>query len=35
MLHNAAKRGKLIESYGNFGVSKFVGGKEGFSHEGV
>ncbi len=35
MLQNAAKHGKLMESYGNFGVNKFVEGKEGFSHEGV
>jgi hypothetical protein len=28
MLQNAAKHGKLMESYGNFGGNKFVGVKK-------
>ena len=35
MLQNAAKHGKLMESYGNFGGARFGAVEEGFSHEGA
>jgi hypothetical protein len=35
VLQNAAKHGKLMEIYGNFGGAGFGAGGEGFSHEGV
>jgi hypothetical protein len=34
VLQNAAKYGKLMESYGNFGDAKFGSGGDGVSHEG-
>jgi hypothetical protein len=35
MLQNAAKHGKLMESYGNFGRAGWGAEGEGFSHESV
>jgi len=35
MLQNAAKYGKLMEIYGNFGGARFGVLGEGFSHEGA
>jgi hypothetical protein len=34
MLQNAAKRGKLMESYGNFGGARFGAPGDDFSHDG-